>query len=29
MSLFYEGEFIVDIYLDYINDKYINKLIFI
>ena len=24
MSLFYEGEFIVDIYLDYINDKYIN-----
>ena len=29
MSLFYEGKFIVDIYLDYINDKYINKLIFI
>ena len=29
MSLFYKGEFIVDIYVDYINDKYINKLIFI
>ena len=29
MSLFYKGEFIVDIYEDYINDKYINKLIFI
>ena len=27
MSLFYEGKFIVDIYLDYINDKYINYII--